>query len=117
MRFQQSTIVKILFLGFSCALFSLALQAGPAPAPDGGDLFKKKCSMCHGADGKGYSALKTPDFTDPKYHASITDKEIADTIKNGKKGTPMPAFADKLSEDEINSLVVYIRSLDSSKKK
>ncbi len=117
MRFQQSTIVKILAVGFSSVIFTLALQAGPAPSPDGGDLFKKKCSMCHAPDGKGYSALKTPDFTDPKYQASVTDKDIADTIKNGKKGTPMPAFADKLSEDDINSLVAYIRSLDSSKKK
>jgi cbb3-type cytochrome c oxidase subunit III len=117
MRFQQSTMVKIIALGFSSVIFTLALQAGPAPAPDGGDLFKKKCSMCHGVDGKGYSALNTPDFTDPKFQASMTDKEIVDVIKNGKKDTPMPAFADKLSEEDINSLVTYIRSLDSSKKK
>jgi cbb3-type cytochrome c oxidase subunit III len=90
-------------------MFTLALQAGPAP--DGGDLFKQKCSMCHGADGKGYAALKTPDFTDPKVQASLTDKEITETIKNGKKGTAMPPFADKLSDDQIQSLVTYIRSL------
>ena len=29
----------------------------------------------------------------------------------------MPAFADKLSDEQIHSLVTYIRSLDSSKKK
>jgi cytochrome c oxidase cbb3-type subunit III len=117
MRFQQSTIVRVLAVGFSFVIITLALQAGPAPAPDGSDLYKKRCSMCHGVDGKGYAALKTPDFTDPKFQASMTDQEIADVIKNGKKDTPMPAFADKLSDDEINSLVAYIRSLDSSKKK
>ena len=92
-------------------IFSFALQAGPAP-DDGGDLFKQKCSMCHGVDGKGFSALKTPDFTDPKVQASLTDKEIVETIKNGKKGTAMPAFGDKLSDDQIHSLVTYIRSLE-----
>ena len=90
-------------------IFSLALQAGPAP--DGGDLFKQKCSMCHGADGKGFAALKTPDFTDQKFQESKTDEQIEDTIKNGKKGTPMPAFADQLSKDQIHLLVSYIRSL------
>ena len=110
MRFQVPTIFKILGVGAFLLIFCLVLQAGPAP-DSGGDLFKQKCSMCHGVDGKGYAALKTPDFTDPKVQASLTDKEITDTIKNGKKGTPMPPFADKLSDDQISSLVKYIRSL------
>jgi cytochrome c oxidase cbb3-type subunit 3 len=109
MRFQVSTLLKILGVGTFLFIFNVALQAGPAP--DGGDLFKQKCSMCHGADGKGFAALKTPDFTDPKVQASLTDKEIIETIKNGKKGTAMPPFADKLSDDQIQSLVTYIRSL------
>src|SRR5271170_4703791 len=104
MRFQASTFLKVLGVGTFLLIFSLALQGGPKPDV-GGDLYKQKCSMCHGIDGKGYSALKTPDFTDPKVQASLTDKEIVETIKNGKKGTAMPAFADKLSDDQIKSLV------------
>ena len=109
MRFQVSTISKVLGVGAFLFIFSLALQAGPAS--DGGDLFKQKCSMCHGVDGKGFSALKTPDFTDPKVQASLTDKEIVETIKNGKKGTAMPAFGSSLTDDQISSLLAYIRSL------
>jgi cytochrome c oxidase cbb3-type subunit 3 len=110
MRFQVSTLFKVLGVGASLLIFGLALQAGPAP--DGGDLFKQKCAMCHGVDGKGYPALKTPDFTDPKVQASLKDKEIAETIKNGKKGKAMPRFADSLSDEQIHSLVTYIRSLE-----
>jgi len=110
MRFQVSTLFKVLGVGALLLIFSLVLQGGPRP-DEGGDLFKQKCSMCHGVDGKGYSALKTPDFTDPKVQASLTDEEITEVIKNGKKGTAMPAFGDKLSDDQIKSLVTYIRSL------
>ncbi len=110
MRFQVSTFFKVLGGGAFLLIFGLALQAGPTP-DDGGDLFKQKCSMCHGADGKGYSALKTPDFTDPKAQASLTDKEIVETIKNGKKGTAMPPFGDKLNDEQINSLLTFICSL------
>lgn len=78
--------------------------------PDGAALFKQKCSMCHGADGKGYAAIKTPDFTDPKWQASKTDKEIATTIKNGKSGTMMKAFGNELKDDEIDALVKQVRS-------
>jgi cbb3-type cytochrome c oxidase subunit III len=110
MRFQISTYFKVLGVGIFLFVFSLALQAGPKP-DEGGDLFKQKCSMCHGVDGKGFSALKTPDFTNPKVQASLTDKHIVETIKNGKKGTAMPAFADKLSDDQIQLLLKYLRSL------
>ena len=110
MRFQASAIFKVLGVGTILLIISLSLQAGPAPDA-GGDLFKQKCSMCHGADGKGYPAMKTPDFTDPKVQASLTDKQITETIKNGKEGTAMPAFAGKLTDDQIQSLVTYIRSL------
>lgn len=111
MRVEVSTYFKILGVGTLLLIFGVALQARPKPDDDGGDLFKQKCSMCHGVDGKGYSALKTPDFTDPKVQASLSDKEIVDTIKNGKKDTAMPPFGDKLTGDQIQSLLKYIRSL------
>jgi cbb3-type cytochrome c oxidase subunit III len=110
MRLQVFTLFKILGVGAFLLIFSLALPAGPKPE-DGGELFNQKCSMCHGADGKGYPALKTPDFTDPKVQASLSDEKIVETIKNGKKGTAMPAFGDKLSDEQIHALVTYIRSL------
>jgi len=110
MRFQVATFFTVSGVGAFLLIFGLVLQARAKP-DDGGDLFKQKCSMCHGADGKGYAALKTPDFTDPKVQASLTDQEITEIIKNGKKGTAMPPFADKLSDDQIQSLVAYIRSL------
>ena len=87
------------------------------PKPDSAALYKQKCSMCHGVDGKGFSAIKTPDLTDPKWQASVTDKEIVEVIKNGKKDTMMKGFADQLKEEEIQSLVKYIRFLNSKKNK
>jgi cytochrome c oxidase cbb3-type subunit III len=88
----------------------LMAPAIAAAKPDGTTVFKEKCSMCHGQDGKGFAALKTPDFTDPKWQAGITDDKIIETIKNGKKGTPMPAFSGKLSDDEITAVKDYVRS-------
>jgi mono/diheme cytochrome c family protein len=32
-------------------------------------------------------------------------------IKNGKKGTAMVAFGDKLNDDKISAVIAYIRSL------
>ena len=96
-------------LASACLMFS-ALAVGAADQPDGAALYKQNCQMCHGADGKGFAALKTPDFTDPKWQGSKTDKEIAGVIKNGKQGTMMQAFGSKLKDDEIDALVKQIRS-------
>ena len=88
-----------------------------ADKPDGSAIFKQKCSMCHGPEGKGFPAIKTPDLTDHKWQTSNSDKEMTEVIKNGKKGTPMPPFAEKLKDDEIEAVIKFIRTLDSSKKK
>ena len=90
-------------------------KAQPATAlvaaqPDGATIFKRNCVMCHGPDGKGVATFKTPDFTDPKVQASLTDEQILETIKNGKKGTVMPPWRDKLSDQDIKAVAAHIRS-------
>jgi cytochrome c oxidase cbb3-type subunit 3 len=79
----------------------------PANAPDsaksGRALFLKNCAHCHGADAYGDEG---PDLHDLDW----TDKQIADRIRNGKKGQ-MTAFAGKLSPQEITELIGYLRTL------
>jgi cytochrome c oxidase cbb3-type subunit 3 len=101
---------KCLVLGVGLLVSSLAFHAA-VPAADGSAIFKKNCVMCHGADGKGFPALKSPDFTDPKWQSSAKDKEMREVIKNGKKGTAMVGFSNKLSDEEVSAVVAYIRSL------
>jgi cytochrome c oxidase cbb3-type subunit 3 len=89
---------------------SLAFQAA-VPATDGAVIFKKNCMMCHGADGKGFPVLKTPDFTNHKWQSSIKDPQMKEVIKNGKNGTAMAGFSGRLNDAEISAVIVYIRSL------
>jgi len=77
-------VFQVLGVGAFLLIFSLALQAGPAP-DGGGDLFKQKCSMCPWRRRQRVCGLKTPDFTDPKVQASLTDKEIVEPSAR-KKG-------------------------------
>ncbi len=92
-------------------------QSNQAPSkPDAVEIYKAKCSMCHGLDAKGFSAIKTPDFTDPKWQASVKDKGIMTIIKQGKKDTVMKGFGDQLKDDEVLALVKYIRTMAPKKK-
>ena len=80
---------------------------------EGAAIFARHCSPCHGPDGKGIKDFKTPDFTDPKTQARLTDELILATIKNGRKGTAMPAWSKKLSSQQILLVAAYVRSLGS----
>ena len=96
----------LIVCGFALLLVS---KLSAEDKPDATALFKKNCAMCHKADGKGYAAMHTPDFTDKEWQASKKDEELIESITNGKKdkGT-MPAFDKKLSPEEIKLLVTDV---------
>jgi cytochrome c oxidase cbb3-type subunit 3 len=106
-------ISLLLVIGAALVMGSISQQA--AEKPDGGEIFRANCAMCHGVDGKGFTALKTPDFTSAKWQASVKDSQILDTIKHGKKGTPMPAFSSRLSEKEILAVLRQVRAFGKKK--
>jgi cytochrome c6 len=94
-----------------CAAFGLL--ALPAKAQTGGDaLYKSKCAGCHGADGKGQTAVGKADNIRDLGSADVqaqSDDAIAGIIGSGKG--KMPAYAKSLKADQIKDLVAYIRTL------
>ena len=100
----------------SCLLIlalALVLPAFSVAEDAGGDLFASKCAACHAKDGSGSTTmgknLKLRDFGSADVQKA-SDKELKDTITKGKP-PKMPAYAGKLSDAQIDSLVKFIRSL------
>ena len=94
------------------ALLIIAVALAPiAFAADGAATYKAKCATCHGADGKGQSAMgkkmNLRDLGSPEVQKQ-TDKELYDWTADGKG--KMPAYKDKLSADEIKALVAHMRT-------
>lgn len=92
-------------------LFGFMIVARPAMADDVEALYKSKCQVCHGADGKGTPAgqkLGVKDFHSPDVQKQ-TDAELIEVTKQGKG--KMPAYDKKLTDDQIKQLIKYIRSL------
>jgi len=94
------------------------LMAGAvsARAADAKENWDKNCTKCHGADGKGQTAmgkkLGLKDYTDAKVQDEMKDDAMTKAIKEGVKDgdkTKMKAFGEALSDDEIKALVKYIR--------
>ena len=90
------------------ALAMLALPLASFAADTAADVYKSKCAMCHGPDGKGKMA-GTKDLASADVQKA-SDADLNATITNGKL-PKMPAFKGKLTDDQIKDLVKYIRSL------
>ena len=92
-------------------LLGLAMIARPAMADDAEALYKSKCQMCHGADGKGTPAgqkMGVRDFHSPEV-AKESDAELFKITKEGKG--KMPKQEGKLTDEQIKQLIAYIRKL------
>jgi len=75
-------------------------------------LFKQKCVKCHGQDGAGSNygqIVGATNLTDPEWQQRVDDKRLVNSIKHGRG--QMPAFGEKFTEDQIASLVLYVRTL------
>ena len=74
--------------------------------------YAKHCSACHGDEGKGglvkvdNTKLKVPSLREG--HATMhADEKLVKQITNGGDG--MPKFSAKLSPDEINAMLRFVR--------
>jgi mono/diheme cytochrome c family protein len=86
------------------------------------DIWQMKCKLCHGEDGKSQTRkgrqLHAPDFTGGRWQKHTTDQEIVEAVtdgvvEHGKR--KMPSFKEKLSPEEINSMVPYLRAFAGKK--
>jgi mono/diheme cytochrome c family protein len=81
----------------------------------GKTLYRRHCASCHGVGGKGdggqaLSGGEPSDLTDDKWDTGSTDGEIFVAIRDGLSAD-MLAYKDKLKDEQMWTLVIYIRSL------
>jgi cytochrome c553 len=87
--------------------------AAQGAAADSPNLYKAKCAVCHGADGAGKSTMKNTELRATEVQKQ-TDAQLQEAVANGKG--KMPGYKDKLSKEQIASLVTHIRSLGRAPK-
>jgi mono/diheme cytochrome c family protein len=75
--------------------------------------YAKYCASCHGSDGRAKTAKgkrnHARSFADLEWQNRVSDERIFNSIMNGKG--KMPGYGKKLSEQVIDSLASYVRTL------
>jgi len=90
---------------------------------------EKECWKCHGENGHGDGPssydlvdewempIQAYDFTQSsKFKGGAANQDIYLRFTTGINGTPMPSFANELSDEDRWSLVHYVKSLAQQKK-
>ena len=93
----------------------------PASATKIERVYGTYCVQCHGLgrNGTGVNvpalSVKPRDHTDPKGMGDLPNSEIFSAIKNGglsvNKSVLMPAWGGVLSDQQINEMVQYLRTV------
>ena len=123
-RWSLVEVVKE-FAGIENPGASIEIPARPTPDLTlGGDVYAAlDCGSCHGASGHGdgESSLTleddleervwAPDLTRGRYKGGSAPEDIYTRIVTGLDGSPMPAYADKATADELWALTEYVMSL------
>ena len=74
---------------------------------DGAFYFRLMCWNCHAGRTRGGQA---PDLFKPQWLYGWTDSGIYQTVFEGRSGTEMQKFGDKLSNEAIEMIVDYLRT-------
>ena len=101
--FRASLVVLAIAFAMSVSAFAADATA---------DVFKSKCASCHGADGKGDTPagkkMNVKDLASDDVQKQ-SDADLAGVIEKGKK--PMPGYEGKVTKEQIDGLVKWIRTL------
>jgi len=113
--------------------YGTQIPSSPESIELGKDIFmnKAKCVECHGVLGKGNGNLtQRDDWAFPIFPANLTKpwnlrgnrrdpynpRNIFREISTGLNGTPMPSFAEELSEEERWHVANFVMSLTDVKR-
>ncbi|HEX6879223.1 MAG TPA: cytochrome c [Terriglobales bacterium] len=101
--------MKTLRSALLVALVMGLVLSNVAFAQSGADVYKTKCAMCHGPDGKKENpAMGTKSLTSPDIQ-KMSEADLVQVVSKGKG--KMPGYAGKLTDDQIKAVVAYVKTL------
>ena len=112
MRLAYFLLTHLMLPAFAAAATEPSSSGGEA----GRRIYEQHCMECHGSQGRGdgvkaASLSPRPGNLVSAATSSKSDKDLLKIIANGRPRTAMPAWKDRLSEEDQREVLRYIRSL------
>src|ERR1044071_3618326 len=110
-----SLLVLLLAIIGSIVVINLkAAASAPSSARSASQLYSRYCVSCHGRDGTSQTKKgrfsHARNLTDAEWQDDVSDERLFNSIMNGRNVREnMPAFSNKLNDQEAESLVSFVR--------
>ena len=131
MRYRNATVGMLLAMALT--MTTVLMTAAPMmtmaqTAPETGkEIFDQMCAGCHGTYGNGQEGTKSGfvprigTLANKEYMASVPDDYLKMIIKKGGaymgKISAMPAWEHKFNDEQVDTLVVHIRTFTGTAEK
>lgn len=109
--------IPVAGLALSCFIAGLMPipEAQSADVSRGKSIYTEVCKTCHGVDGRGAGTVKLnpppTDLTSARVQEKL-DAGLFKSIHDGRKNTAMGTWKHALSDEEIDDVIAYLRTLD-----
>lgn len=105
-------VLGVSLVGASATWTKASAVPNPEIVASGAVLFAKNCAFCHGRDARGGET--GPDLADSELVLADNDGDkISGVVREGRFGTPMPAF--NFTASELKGLAAFIHAQESTK--
>ncbi len=104
-RISWSALIILLIL---TGLVSAGYPPERPSVVSGQVVFTSSCAICHGEKGDGSGSAGAYDFTDYQKMRNENSTAFFLSITNGRQGTAMPPFGNRLSENQRWDVIAYI---------
>ena len=89
--------------------YVLSLSEGGTEGP-GAVVYADNCAVCHGDEGLGDREQGAPNLADAIWLYGGDSDTVSQTVRYSRFGV-MPAWGQRLSEEDVRSVSVYVHSL------
>jgi len=110
---MKTSIIATIVIILAVPVFA---QSSKVRNGTGATIFQEQCIVCHGPDGRAQNERGTKvgaaDLTSDTVQEQ-SDSQLWKIVHEGQR--KMPAFEGKLTDEEINAVIGYIRQLAKKK--
>lgn len=90
----------------------VVFEITPELIAEGERLYNIACKTCHGVEA--YGTRMAPSLNNQTFLSETPDAAIYQIIAGGVPDTVMPAWGNRLTEEDLSALVAYLRSLEAT---